>query len=76
MVDNDRVRRWKSGDKSGTIVVDGNDERSNLNQLSKSDFILIDHDYSIYISDGDNHRIMKRKKRWKRRNYFFYWKGY
>jgi len=73
VVDNGRVRRWKSGDKSRTKVVDGNDERSNLNQLSKSDFILIDDDYSIYISDGDNHRIMKR---WKRRNYFGYWKGY
>ena len=53
------VRRWKVGDKDGTIVAGGNGEGNHLDQLSNPAFIFVDEDYSIYVSDFGNHRVMK-----------------
>ncbi|CAF0813818.1 unnamed protein product [Adineta steineri] len=55
----DGVLRLNQGDKNGIIVAGGNDVGSDLNQLDNPTFILVDDDYSIYISDTPNNRIMK-----------------
>jgi sugar lactone lactonase YvrE len=56
------VRRWKIGDKKGTIVAGGNGKGNNLNQLNYSTYIFVDQDYSVYVSDCENHRLMKWMK--------------
>ncbi|CAF4324131.1 unnamed protein product, partial [Adineta steineri] len=43
------VRRWKIGDKKGTLVAGGNEEGSDLNQLSFPTFVYVDEDYSVYV---------------------------
>ncbi len=53
------VRRWRMGDKEGTIVAGGNGKGNHLNQLNWPGFIFVDEDYSLYVSDWDNHRVMK-----------------
>ena len=54
------VRRWKRGEKGkGTIVAGGNGRGHQLNQLNNPTFIFVDEDESLYVSDSDNHRVMK-----------------
>ncbi len=53
------VRRWKIGEKNGTIVAGGNGQGNRLDQLNHPLYISIDEDYSIYVSDCYNHRVMK-----------------
>ncbi|CAF0980421.1 unnamed protein product [Adineta steineri] len=57
-----QVRRWKQGDKNGELVAGGNGKGDHLNQLNEPTFIFIDEDYSLYISDCWNHRVMKWTK--------------
>ncbi|CAF0863469.1 unnamed protein product [Adineta steineri] len=56
------VRRWKQGDKNGTIVAGGNGKGDYLNQLNYPTFIFIDQEYSVYVSDSGNDRVMKWEK--------------
>jgi len=53
------VRRWKIGDRLGTIVAGGNRRGNRLNQLHFPTHIFVDEDCSLYVSDSNNHRIMK-----------------
>ncbi len=53
------VRRWKMGEKEGTIVAGGNGQGNRLDQLNTLFYICIDEDHSVYVSDCDNHRVMK-----------------
>ncbi|CAF1475259.1 unnamed protein product, partial [Adineta steineri] len=53
------VRRWKQGEKEGTIVAGGNGKGKHLNQLNHPTHIFVDEDYSVYVSDSENHRVMK-----------------
>ncbi len=54
------VRRWKNGEKGeGTIVAGGNGEGDQLNQLHWPTYIFVDDDYSLFVSDHLNHRVMK-----------------
>ncbi len=54
------VRRWKRGEKgNGTIVAGGNGKGDQLNQLNWPTSIFVDDDYSLYVSDMNNHRVMK-----------------
>ncbi|CAF4375397.1 unnamed protein product, partial [Adineta steineri] len=55
---NHEVRRWKQGDKKGELVAGGNGKGNQLNQLCHPTFIFIDEEYSLYISDSENHRVM------------------
>jgi DNA-binding beta-propeller fold protein YncE len=55
----DEVRRWRIGDRCGTIVAGGNGKGDHLNQLNCPTHISVDKDYSVYVSDRDNHRVMK-----------------
>ncbi|CAF4025518.1 unnamed protein product [Adineta steineri] len=57
------VRRWKMGEHNeGIVVAGGNREGNRLDQLNRPNFIFIDKDYSLYISDQNNNRVMKWKK--------------
>ncbi|CAF1526933.1 unnamed protein product [Adineta steineri] len=57
------VTRWKDGDTSGTIVAGGGGgEGNDLNHLETPGCIFVDDDYSVYVSDEANSRVMKWKK--------------
>ncbi|CAF1463617.1 unnamed protein product [Adineta steineri] len=58
------VRRWKMGDynNEGIVVVGGNGKGNQLNQLNDPTFIFVDEDQSVYVSDWENHRVMKWRK--------------
>jgi hypothetical protein len=53
--DKDEVRRWKMGEKDGTIVAGGN----RLNQLDSPYNNFVDDDHPVYVSDCGNDRVMK-----------------
>ena len=57
--DKHEIRRWKKGEKEGTIVAGGNGQGYQLNQFNSPTYLFVNHDYSLYISDWDNHRVMK-----------------
>ncbi|CAF4280841.1 unnamed protein product, partial [Adineta steineri] len=42
----------------GIVVAGGNGNGSQLNQLSRPDFIFVDEDESVYISEYYNHRVI------------------
>ncbi|CAF0816330.1 unnamed protein product [Adineta steineri] len=58
------VRRWKMGeyDNEGIVVAGGNGQGNKLNQLNFPGFIFVDIDQYIYVSDTNNHRVMKWRK--------------
>ncbi|CAF1490496.1 unnamed protein product [Adineta steineri] len=58
------VRRWKMGEynNDGVIVAGGNRKGNQLNQLNSPTFIFVDEEQSVYISDQENHRVMKWRK--------------
>ena len=57
------IRKWKiGGRKEGILVADGNVKGNGLNQLFHPTSIFVDENYSIYISDSSNYRVMKWKK--------------
>jgi DNA-binding beta-propeller fold protein YncE len=58
-----QIKRWKKGENNnGIIVAGGNGKGHSLNQLNRPTFICVDDEQSIYISDSDNHRVIKWKK--------------
>ena len=38
------------------------EKENQLNQLNSPTFIFVDEDQSVYVSDRDNHRVMKWRK--------------
>ncbi|CAF4145454.1 unnamed protein product [Adineta steineri] len=58
------VRRWKMEEynNEGIVVAGGNGKGDRLNQLNYPSFIFVDEDLSVYVSDRDNHRVMKWRK--------------
>ncbi|CAF4101541.1 unnamed protein product [Adineta steineri] len=57
------VRRWKMGEyNDGIIVAGGNGEGDHLNQFNHPGFIFVDDDQTVYVSDLNNHRVMKWRK--------------
>ncbi|CAF1648768.1 unnamed protein product [Adineta ricciae] len=57
------VIRWKMGEKcKGTLVAGGNGEGDQLNQFNCPNFLFVDDEQSIYVSDWENHRVMKWRK--------------
>ena len=53
------VRRWRIGDKRGTVVAGGNGQDDHLNQFNWPTSIFVGEVYSVYVSDCENHRVMK-----------------
>ncbi|CAF2821733.1 unnamed protein product [Rotaria sp. Silwood2] len=62
--DNDKheVRRYKIGDKNGTLVAGGNGKGAGLNQLNSPMYIFVNQQQSVYVSDEENSRVMKWTK--------------
>ncbi|CAF3377620.1 unnamed protein product [Rotaria sp. Silwood2] len=60
--DKHEVRRYQTGDKSGTIVAGGNSKGDGLNQLNYPHYIFVDRQQTVYVSDFGNHRVMKWNK--------------
>ncbi|CAF5047316.1 unnamed protein product, partial [Rotaria socialis] len=56
------VRRYKFGENVGTIVAGGNGAGAGLNQLKYPTYLFVDRDYSVYVSEWHNFRVMKWKK--------------
>ncbi|CAF1304129.1 unnamed protein product [Rotaria magnacalcarata] len=56
------VRRYQLGEKNGTLVAGGNGKGSDLNQLNGPTYLFVDRDYSVYVLDYSNHRVMKWTK--------------
>ncbi|CAF1369072.1 unnamed protein product [Adineta steineri] len=58
------VRRWKMGEynNDGIVVAGGNGQGNQLNQVNYPTFIFVDENQSIYVSDWNNHRVMKWRK--------------
>lgn len=57
------VRQYSLGQKGergkGKLVAGGNSAGDGFNQLNHPTFVFVDHHNSIYISDTNNHRVMK-----------------
>jgi sugar lactone lactonase YvrE len=56
------VRRYRIGDKNGTIVAGGNGRGADLNQLNSPGYIFVDQQQAVYVGDYRNHRVMKWNK--------------
>ncbi|CAF1296023.1 unnamed protein product [Rotaria magnacalcarata] len=56
------VRRYKIGEKNGTIVAGGNGPGDDLNQLEEPIKIFVDQKQTVYISDNRNNRVVKWNK--------------
>ncbi|CAF1368059.1 unnamed protein product [Adineta steineri] len=58
------VRRWKMGEynNEGIVVAGGNGKGNQLNQFNCPTFIFVDDNQSVYVSDGNNNRVMKWRK--------------
>ncbi len=53
------VRRWKKGEKNGTIVADGNGQGQQSNQFNRPSSLFFDREGNLYVTDRYNHRIQK-----------------
>ena len=53
------VRRYRLGEKNGTLVAGGNGAGSNLSQLWDPFNLFVDREQNVYVSDNNNHRVMK-----------------
>lgn len=56
---NHRVMCWLKGAKRGEVIVGGDGEGSQNNQLSRPASISIDNQGNLYVVDRDNHRIQR-----------------
>ncbi|CAF4263411.1 unnamed protein product, partial [Adineta steineri] len=56
------VRRWRQGDKQGTLVAGGHGQGNHLNQFYEPNYIFVDEKHSVYVADYRNNRVMKWMK--------------
>ncbi|CAF2522164.1 unnamed protein product [Rotaria sp. Silwood2] len=56
------VRRYRIGDKNGTVVAGGCGNGNGLNQLNEPTYLFVDRQQAVYVSDNENHRVMKWNK--------------
>lgn len=56
---NNRVMRWLHGDKQGTVIVGGNGDGAEPNQLSYPTGLSFDRYGNLYVSDSENHRVQR-----------------
>jgi len=61
--ENHAVKVWRKGEigkgKEGIVVAGGNGQGNKLNQLNYPSYIFIDREETVYVSDENNHRVMK-----------------
>ncbi|CAF1587931.1 unnamed protein product [Didymodactylos carnosus] len=53
------VRRYQRGESQGIVVAGGNGSGNRLDQLYGPHYVFVDRDHSVYVSDWENHRVMK-----------------
>ena len=60
-VEKHEVKRWRKGETEveGIVVAGGHRVGTNLNQFNWPSFLFIDREETVYVSDRDNHRVMK-----------------
>ena len=56
------VRRYGRGESEGTVVAGGNGRGNRLDQLSYPQYVFVDRDHSVYVSEWGNDRVMKWKE--------------
>ncbi|CAF0780207.1 unnamed protein product [Adineta steineri] len=58
------VRRWEMGEynNEGIVVAGGNGQGDQLNQFNYPTFIFVDEDQSVYVTDRQNHHVLKWRK--------------
>ncbi|CAF0790388.1 unnamed protein product [Adineta steineri] len=58
------VRQWKMGEynNEGIIVAGGNGQGDQPSQLNSPNFIFVNEEQFVYVSDWNNHRVMKWRK--------------
>ncbi|CAF2949982.1 unnamed protein product [Rotaria sp. Silwood2] len=56
------VRRYRIGDKNGTLVAGGDGTGDGLKQLNTPYYIFLDKQQSVYVSDNMNNRVIKWAK--------------
>ncbi|CAF4168200.1 unnamed protein product, partial [Adineta steineri] len=59
---NHRVMRWCEGDEEGEIVVGGNGQGNQSNQLNLPSGLSFDNEENLYVGDARNSRIQKYEK--------------
>ncbi|CAF0723200.1 unnamed protein product [Adineta steineri] len=59
---NNRVMRWCEGDEEGEIIVGGNGEGIQSNQLNYPNDLSFDNEENLYVADSLNNRIQKFEK--------------
>ncbi|CAF3877326.1 unnamed protein product [Rotaria sp. Silwood1] len=56
------VRRYRRGESKGTVVAGGKGSGNRLNKLDRLQYVFVDRDQSVYVSEWRNHRVMKWMK--------------
>ncbi|CAF2096724.1 unnamed protein product [Rotaria magnacalcarata] len=56
------VRRYRLGEKNGTLVAGGNGQGGGLNQLNWPRYLFVDRQQNVYVSEWQNGRVMKWNK--------------
>ncbi|CAF4748616.1 unnamed protein product, partial [Rotaria sp. Silwood2] len=56
---NDRIMRWPKGATQGSVIVGGNGEGEQSNQLNWSIGLSFDRHGSLYVVDNGNHRVQR-----------------
>jgi hypothetical protein len=56
---NHRVMRWEKGAKQGTVIVGGNGQGEQANQLSGPVGLFFDRHGHLYVADTGNHRVQR-----------------
>ncbi len=56
------VRRYRAGDRYGTVVAGGHGQGTRPNQLSHPTYIFVGRDQAVYVSDSWNDRVMRWDK--------------
>ncbi|CAF3864193.1 unnamed protein product [Rotaria sp. Silwood1] len=62
IVGDDKVTRCRMGETNETVVAGDNGYNDRLNQLNFPTYVFVDREYSVYVSDKNNHRVMKWMK--------------
>ncbi|CAF2842679.1 unnamed protein product [Rotaria sp. Silwood2] len=61
-IEKHEVRRYRIGNKNGTVVAGGHGKGTGLNQLNEPTYVFVDREQAVYVSDRKNHRVMKWDK--------------
>lgn len=56
---NHRVIHWEKGAKQGTVIVGGNGQGAEANQLSRPEGLFFDRHEDLYVTDTGNARVQR-----------------